>query len=436
MQSIKDQLAQLPTSAGVYYFYDQADRLIYIGKAANLKRRVSSYWQLRHGQYHRVFVPQISRIAIKQTDSVLEALILEANEIYLHQPPANIRSKDDKSFVMIGITKELFPGVIVVRPTNKLKVPLARQFGPYPSTELAKNALKIIRRILPFRTTCKIPKSFNLTLPKLHLRSVKGVSVGDHKKIRGCLEYQLGLCPGPCAGKINAQEYRRSLKKVILFLEGKKQQVVRRLEREMSQAAKRQNFELAKKLRDQVFSLHHIRDVSLLRREEPKIQDLPAGEAGSKFKILERIEGYDISNIGPNYAVGSMVVISQGLPEKQAYRKFQIKTVVGQNDLKMMEEVLTRRFRHLEWPLPNLVVIDGGAEHLKVGIRVLKRVKLTLPILGVAKGPERKNLDLYPSVSDLPLSDPDFRARIRLARDEAHRFAIRYHRFKRDTNLL
>ncbi|MEK7460933.1 MAG: UvrB/UvrC motif-containing protein, partial [Patescibacteria group bacterium] len=245
---------------------------------------------------------------------------------------------------------------------------------------------------------------------------------------RGCFDYQIGFCPGPCAGKISTADYGRTIQKVTLFLQGKKRQVAKKIEREMSLAAKKHDFETAATLRNQLFALNHLRDVALLKKDRPVSKE---GDSA-----WQRIEGYDISNIGQDNAVASMVVVTNGETDKNAYRKFQIKTVIGQNDLKMMEEVLTRRFRHLEWPLPNLVVIDGGAEHLKIGQRVLKRAKLAIPIIGVAKGPERKKLDLYSSVANLPLTDPEFLARIRLARDEAHRFAIRYHRKRRDTNFL
>lgn len=407
---IKKQLTDLPAKPGVYRYFDKTNKLLYIGKAVNLKRRVSSYFQKRQRD-PRIddLVTKIDRIEWTEVGSVIEALILEANEINALQPPFNVRQKDDKTFATIIVTKEDFPRVLAIRPTShKVKTPLLRTFGPYTSGDQAKLALQIIRKLLTFRTNCKV----------------------GEKPGRGCLDYQIGLCPGSCADAITPAEYKKILRRVILFLEGKKQAVVHDITREMKTAAKTHRFEEAAKLRNQLYALDHIRDVALLRRE-----DLTTPIIGSTG-LPHRIEAYDISNTGSGYAVGSMVVVLGGKKAIAEYRKFQIKTVVGQNDLLMMEEVLYRRLRHLEWTLPDLIILDGGETHRRMGERVMRAMNLTIPVLAAAKGPERKKLDIYTRHPNFSTPSSELLELIRLARDEAHRFAIRYHRDRRSKGFL
>lgn len=408
-ENIQKQLTKLPVKPGVYRYFDATNNLLYIGKAISLKRRVGSYFQKRQIDPRiEDLVAKITHIEWTETGSVIEALILEANEINTKQPPYNVRQKDDKTFATIVITKEKFPRVMVTRPsTQKVKTPLEHVFGPYTSADQARLALQIIRKIFPFRANCKV----------------------GERPGRGCLDYQLGLCPGSCADALTQIEYKKILRRVILFLEGKKQLIVRNLTREMKNAAKVNDFEQAARLRNQLFALDHIRDVALLRKEDltPAI--------GISDRLPNRIEAYDISNTGAGYAVGSMVVISHGKKEVNQYRKFQIKTIVGQNDIAMMREILTRRFQHVEWPLPQLVIIDGGEAHFRMAKRTLARLKINVSIIAAAKGPERKKLDLYGADSSMRENSELIDA-IRLARDEAHRFAITYHRTHRDKGFL
>lgn len=408
--TVKNQISELPSTPGVYRYFDKTNKLLYIGKAVNLKRRVSSYFQSRrHEPRIEELVAQIDHLEWTEVGSVIEALILEANEINAKQPPFNVRQKDDKTFATIIITKEAYPRVLVIRPTShKVKVPLLHVFGPYTSADQARLALQVIRKMLPFRTNCKV----------------------GEKPGRGCLDYQLGLCPGPCADVISEGEYTKMIRRVVLFLEGKKQLVVRDITRAMKQAARAQQFEGAAQLRNQLFALDHIRDVALLRKED--LQASVRDQTG----LPQRIEAYDISNTGSGYAVGSMVVILNSKKAISEYRKFQIKTVIGQNDLLMMEEVLYRRLRHLEWPLPDLIILDGGETHRRMGERVLRKMNLKIPLLTAAKGPERKKLDIYTRHPNYQQLTPELLELIRLGRDEAHRFAIRYHRYRRTQGFL
>lgn len=411
MQSPIDQAKILPQHPGVYRYYDHKHRLLYIGKAINLRRRVLSYFNRVHEPRIDELVQQIARIEYTQTASVIEALFLEAHLIQTRQPPFNIRLKDDKTFVHIIITQEDYPRVLIARPTRHIALPIRYQFGPYTSADLARNALKIVRKIIPFRTQC---------LPSPTITS------------RGCLDAQLGLCPGVCRGTLSRRDYQRLITKLRLFLEGQTPVLLRKLHHEMTDAARRNAYEVAAQARNQLYALQHIQDIALIKRTDfREIADQPTDPT-----IPHRIEGYDISNILSKYAVASMVVLTNGEIDTAEYRKFQIKTITTQHDLKMMEEVLVRRFRHLEWPLPDLLVIDGGSQHLKTAQRVVKSYGLTIPILAVAKGPERKNLDLYPSNQQLLDHKEHLLPLIRAVRDEAHRFAITYHRARRDKHFL
>lgn len=409
--TIEDQLIKLPKEPGVYRYYNAMGEILYVGKAANLKRRVSSYFQRPQDRRIADLVRNIATIEWTVTDSVIEALILEANQIQALQPPYNVRQKDDKTFLTIGITKEPFPRVLAVRPTDKLPVPLAVQFGPYTSANHVRIALKLLRRIFPFRTRCR----------------------PDSAPGRGCLDYQIGLCPGMCGGFVTRNDYRTTIRHITQFLRRNKRRLVKTLERAMKAQVKTQQFEEAARLRDQIFALQHLKDVALI--QENRLENtVDWTESG----IPERLEAFDISNIGADSAVGAMVVFEHGQPAPAMYRKFQIKYVVGQNDVAMMNEVIVRRLRHPEWGEPTLFLVDGGRAQLRAAMRALRGTTRAIPIIAVAKGPTRKKLDLLASDPHL-LNIPgikQFERLIHHAREEAHRFAIRYHRLRRGKDFL
>ncbi len=402
--NLLEQVKELPTSPGIYRYFDAAGHLLYIGKAGNLRRRVSSYFQRPQEPRIAELVRRIARIEIAQTDSVIEALFKEAYEINAKQPPFNVRSKDDKTFIFIGITKEPYPRVIITRPTRQDSHNLKYRFGPYTSADAARKAVDIVRHIIPFRTRCK---------PNSH---------------RACLDNQIGLCPGVCTGEISEKEYAKTVTQLKLFLEGNKGRLVKALEKEMATAAAEQRFEAAANIRNRLFALQHIRDVALLKRD---VLDVVA-----ETDIPARIEAYDISNISSDYAVGGMVVFANGYADPSQYRKFQIKTVLGQNDLLMMEEVLRRRLVHTDWPMPDLLLIDGGEQHLRVAQRVLRALKLPIAVMAVAKGPARNRLDIYTDDAQFLQPPDELRDVLYRAREEAHRFAITFHRARRKKGFL
>jgi len=388
------KIKKFPDLPGVYIMRDVRRSPLYIGKASSLKRRVISYFQRPQETRIEKMLEQVKTIDTLKTDSVIEALILESNLIKKYKPKYNIKLKDDKTFLGIFVTKEEWPRIMPARITQKL--PAGEFFGPYPSSGQVREALQIIRKIFPFRVSCK---------------PLSG---------KACFEYHLGMCPGVCAGKVEKQDYQRTIKQILLFLKGHKKQVIKDIEQEMKQAAKMQEFERAAKLRDKIFALRHIQDVSLIAEDDlSHPEDVPA-----------RIEAYDVSNISGAFAVGSMVVFSEGLIDKGQYRKFKIKTVEGANDVSSMKEIISRRFEHLEWPKPDLVLVDGGKGQVNAAKEVLKNKKLNIPVIGIAKGPDRNKDEI---VTDDNLSvDKKLLLRVR---DEAHRFAIEYYRKKHRKSL-
>ncbi len=403
----------LPETPGVYIMKDGEGRVLYVGKAGNLRRRVSSYFEKTHDARITALVGKIKKIEHRITDTALEALVLEANLIKKYLPPFNVREKDDKSFLYIEITKEKFPRVILVRGKDNA---MGIRFGPFVSAGNVRAALNILRRIFPW-------------------------SVHDPERLgkysRPCLDYEIGLCPGTCIGAINRADYLKNIARLKLFFEGKKKRIIASLTKEMAVASKNLDFETAEKMRRQIFALQHIRDTALIENSEPIIQN-PESDENIKSGISDkeyRIEGYDISNISGDSAVGSMVVFSASgnddfKPDKDEYRKFRIQTIFQPNDVGMLTEVLMRRFKRTalaeRWKLPDLVLIDGGLPQVNAARRALFRVGLKIPIVGIAKGAERKRNDI---IGTLPKEVPE--AVLIHVRDEAHRFAIGYHKLLR-----
>jgi excinuclease ABC subunit C len=408
---------KLPETPGVYIMKDSAGRVLYVGKAGNLRRRVSSYFERPHDVRIETLVAKIVEIDHEKTDTALEALIREAELIRTLTPPFNVKEKDDKSFLYIGVTREKFPRVLLVRGNNLFSKEFSgKQYGPFTSASSAREALKILRKIFPWST---------------HDPDRIG------KFIRPCFDYEIGLCPGTCIGAITREDYMKNIDRLKLFFEGKKKIVLRSLEKDMAAAAKSLDFERAAKLRHQIFALKHIRDTALISDSEvlvPGKSDEPAASY--------RIEGYDISNISGTSAVGSMVVFEDDKPNKDEYRKFKIRTIFQPNDVGMLTEVLERRFKHAQtggkeiggrssWRLPNLILIDGGIAQANAAKKVLMRAGLKIPILGIAKGAERKRNDILGAIPKGVTKETLIKVR-----NEAHRFAIGYHKTLRRIRAL
>lgn len=390
---IINKIMKFSDTPGVYFMRDSRRKILYIGKASSLKRRVLSYFQRPQEDRIEKMLGQVRSIETLKTDSVIEALLKENELIKKYQPKYNVKLKDDKTFLGIFITKEDWPKVMPARITEKL--PKGEFYGPFPETSAVRDALQVIRKIFPFRYSCE-PNSG-----------------------KACFEYHMGLCPGVCVGKLTKEEYQSTIRQIKLFLKGKKKQVIKNIEKEMKTAAKNLEFEKAAKLRDRIFSLKHIQDVALIQAEDMQVQD----------DIPKRIEAYDISNIGGQFAVGSMVVFTEGLIDKNQYRKFKIKTVKGANDIAMLKEVLSRRLNN-DWQKPDLIIIDGGRGQVNGVKDVLSNNKIDIPVIGIAKCPKRDKDEI---IKDKELNiDKKLLLRIR---DEAHRFAISYYRLRHRKSL-
>lgn len=408
----QEKINKLPTSPGVYLYYDADGKVIYVGKAAVLKSRVSSYFMRPHDARIEELVRNIEKIETKPTPSVLEALVLESALIKKYQPKYNVREKDDKSWLYIMITNENFPKPILVRQKNlppHLRVGVGagkKLFGPYTSAKELRAALVILRKIFTW-SYCQ--------------PSIAG------KIAKSCFDYKIGLCPGVCVG-IHKSDYAKHIRQLVLFLEGKKLQVMRLLKKEMAAASAREDFEAAGKLRNRLRALEHIRDTALLLEPE---NDQPS------LTPYRRIEGYDISNISGTSAVGSMVVFQNNRRAPGFYRKFKIKTIETSNDVGMLKEVLRRRLRHSTsgdkieyWPEPDILLIDGGKGQVNAALEILKEFNLSIPVIGIAKGAERKKNEFVFGQVDAAVEDwVGKNQKILIAvRDEAHRYAITFHR--------
>ena len=549
---IKEQLRLLPTSSGSYQFYDDTNTIIYIGKAKNLKRRVTSYFNKKHTSPKlQIMVPQIKKIEFIITNSEVEALILESHLIKKYKPKYNILLKDDKKFPYFLITKEEYPRILVTRKRNK-NMEEGKYFGPYTNGKSMYTTLDLLKKLFPLKQ-CKQPKF----------------------KDRPCIYHQIGRCMAPCQKLISPEDYKKLIKNVELFLSGKQMQLVEELKTLMEKAAKNQEYEKAAKYRDSYFdvqktiekqkvvyentkinqdiisisydeflcsiSLIQIRDGRLTNKKDFEISkkdydsdeeiisqfikeyyqlsgedDIPSEiitankineedkeifekwlstKKGSKVSIninitkkneeilelskknsnyylqeiklksLQELQNnynetgsyiqeklkltkfphtvvcFDISHIQGTNTVASMVTFFNGMPKKSEYKKFKIKTIEEgtPNDFKSMEEVVKRRFERLlkqNEDLPDLVIIDGGKGQLSSAIKVLK--ELGIKHQNIVSLAERIEEVFIPNKST-PIIFPTnsqalyFFQRIR---DEAHRFAITFHRQLREKSAL
>jgi len=384
----------LPESSGVYLMKDKHRRIIYVGKAGNLRRRVASYFLKSHDARISKMVSEIQTIDFLETANALEALVLEARLIKQKKPPYNIKEKDDKSFLYIEITDEYFPRVLLVRGKSKSD---GKRFGPFTSSGSAREAMKILRRIFPWHTH-------------------PAEKVGTFKK--PCFDYEIGLCPGTCVSWITRREYIKNIRGFKMFLMGKKEQLLASLKKEMTQSARKLNFEEAQIIKKKIFALTHVQDASLLSDPDPV-------HLGN-----ERIESYDISNISGSSAVGAMAVFTGGIPDKKEYRKFKIRSFNTPNDVGMIKEIISRRLKN-SWVLPSLILIDGGPHQVNVAKKALAERGLNIPVIGMIKGVDRKRTDLtgdYVEGIDKKV--------LEFARDEAHRLAISYHKVLRSKKLF
>lgn len=534
--NIEEELKKLPSKPGVYLMHDDKDAIIYVGKAISLKNRVRQYFQSSRNKGVKIeqMVTHIARFEYIITDSELEALVLECNLIKEHRPKYNTMLMDDKTYPFIKVTvQEDFPRVLFARQMYKDK---AKYYGPYTSAGAVKDTIDLIHKLYGIRTC-------NKQLPKMQ------------GKERPCLNYHIHQCPAPCQGYISKEEYAKSVKKVLTFLNGDYTPILKELEEKMLEASEEMEFEKAIEYRellnsvtkiaqkqkitssdmedkdviamsvdqhDAVVQVFFIRDGRLIGRDHfclriangdsrpevlsafikqfyagtpyiPReimlqyeiedavlIEEWLSGRKGQKVHIqvpkkgqkeklvelakknadmvlmqdrerirreegrtigamkeianllnlpkLERVEAYDISNISGFQTVGSMVVFEKGRPKRSDYRKFRIRGVQGADDYASMEEVLTRRLSHYE-NYPDLIMMDGGRGQVNIALKVMQQLNIEVPVCGMVKDDKHRTRGIYFHNVELPIDrdSEGFRLVTRI-QDEAHRFAIEYHR--------
>ncbi|MCX2726441.1 excinuclease ABC subunit UvrC [Thermomicrobium sp. 4228-Ro] len=551
LDMLRARLAAIEPAPGVYLMKDAQGKVIYVGKASSLRNRLRSYFGSQTGMdaKTRELVQHIADFEVIRTDTPTEALILENELIKRYRPRYNIMLRDDKTYPFIRITNEPFPRVIA---TRRVVQDGSRYFGPYPSAGAVHRTLDLLKRLFPYRA-CDIEITGNAARP--------------------CLYYHIGRCVGPCIGAVSGEEYRQVIDNVVLFLEGRADDVVARLRTEMEAAAERLEFERAARLRDELRAIEQVlqqqkivtgsdesfdvlavaqsaggdacvqigfvRNGKLLgsehylmagarvddppsailtsfvqqyyaqassvppelvlqhpldesdtivaflteRRGEPvrlsvaveglrrELVDMIAKSAQQNLeqyrvrwlndeqrttlaleeladalgldRLPRRIECFDVSQLQGTNVVASMVVFEHGKPKKSDYRKFQIKTVEGQDDFAAIREVVLRRYRRAlateqteAWQtLPDLVLIDGGKGQLNAAREALTALGLDLPIAALAKEHE----ELYVPGRSEPIVLPrDSQALflVQRIRDEAHRFAVTFHRSRRTRSTL
>jgi len=428
--SIKRKISKLPNKPGIYFFKNSSGKIIYIGKSINLKNRVRSYFQTKNlGPWTQKMVGEIADISWQETNSEFEALLLEAKLINQHQPEYNIRNKDDKSFLMICISKEVYPRVF----TARRKESEGWNFGPFPSASDVRQVLKTIRRILPFRSCKRLPK-------------------------KPCLYYHLKLCPDCCFG-VDRTAYQKTVKKICKFLNGNIKGLIRQLTKEMKQVSLNKEFEKAAQIKNQIKAINFVvlnwqslnqesLGLSLAKDEQEKVL-IEAKKILPQIRRLNRIEAYDISNLYGKQATGSMVVFENFVPSKTQYRRFKIIFKFEPDDVGMMEEVISRRLKHREWTYPQLMVVDGGKGQVGAAFNALKNKNLEKKIfvLGLAKKsssgkvlvgndekiikPTLKNGYITKWQEIKLQKDNRFLKLLQQLRDESHRFAKQYHLYLR-----
>jgi excinuclease ABC subunit C len=443
VDKLKNKLKKLPTSPGVYFHKNSKGEIIYVGKAAKLRNRVRQYFQ--SGSYKdpktELLIAEIADVDWIEVESEAEALFLEAEMIHRYMPHYNILLRDDKSNAYIRINlKDKAPSVTVMRqPIDDG----AQYFGPFLAAGSVRKALRHLRKAFPFSTHLNVPD-------------------------RACLQYHLGLCPGPETDQYDRKSYLKNLKKLILYIKGESGKAIKALENEMNIASLAQNYEQAAILRNRLRSLKALQSQVIFGDRETI--DLSKDHALYDIKLLfslpnppRRIEGFDISHMSGSDTVASLVVFTNGAAEKTAYRKFKMRAL-GNDDFLHMQEAVGRRLQSKNlkaWGKPNLILVDGGKGQLSAAIKARDDLGLNVPMIGLAKRDEE--IIISKKYSNISLNEAELKKLkgyktettefislllpknshivklLQRIRDESHRFAISYHnvlRAKRQTSSI
>ncbi len=422
-----DKVRKFPTSSGVYIFKDDKGRVIYVGKAKNLRSRASSYFSAEAAVDGRTgyWVKEIADADFLETENEVDALLTESRLIKDVQPKYNKEQKDDKTFPYLMITqREDFPRVEFTRdPQDKN----AKLYGPFTSASALRGAIQVLQRIFKFRT-CSLD-----------------IDESDErwKWFRPCLLASIDQCTAPCNLRISKEEYRKDIRRLQMFLEGNRTRLVKQLHEEMLEASKNLEFEKAAKLRDEIAMLERLDERGELETHaQPEVfyVDPKKGLAGLR-KVLEMshtprtIEGVDIAHLGGTDTVASLVQFLDGLPFKPGYRRYKIRGVDGVDDFRSIHEVVARRFKRLNDNaeiFPDILLIDGGKGQLNAAMAAFRDLKIEPPVvISLAK---REEEVFRPGESEpLRLSRHSFALRLlQYVRDESHRFAQHYHHLLRE----
>lgn len=413
-----------PDIPGVYIFRDDKRKVIYVGKAKNLRNRVRSYFSGGLAPKTARMVSVAKYLNYITVSSEFEALLLEAKLVKKFHPRYNIQLRDDKSPLYIGITKEDLPRVVLLRQKELGKQKLKNVYGPFINSGAPKMVLRMLRRVFPFST---------------------------HKPgKRACVYSQLGLCD-PCPSEVVKnpelkKEYLLNVRRVNAVLSRKSKKITLQLEKEMKRLAKEEKFEEAQKIKKRLETLIYTTTREELDTgyiENPNLlEDIRAGEQESVRKIvskfyeikkLTRIECFDVAHLSGTYPTASMVTFINGEPDKSLYRHFRIKgknparnathSVAGGSDVDNMKEVLTRRFKREDWGAPDLIIVDGGKPQVSIALEVM----IDVPVVGLAKREETLVFKSASGFEELKLPEGPAKRLVQRIRDEAHRFARSYH---------
>ncbi|MBU1121502.1 MAG: excinuclease ABC subunit UvrC [Candidatus Omnitrophota bacterium] len=402
---LKNKVKQFPQTPGVYIMKSKKDQTLYIGKAASLKKRVLSYFLSSRTHKTDVFMSKVEDIEYIECQSEAQALILEASLIKERKPQYNIALRDDKSYPYVEITKDEFPRIFVSRPKGKTDSIL---LGPYPKVKLLKAALDMVRKVFPY-CSCR----------------------GRFRK--SCLFYHIGLCPGPCAKKVSAREYRKNIRSIYRILKGEREKLIRELEKNMKKLSEQKKFEEAARERDKLVVLN-----TLYHGKGSVNQLLSLKEILGLSSLPRVIEAMDISSLSGKQATGAVVVFRDGEPDKNSYRRYRIKEVEKIDDYAMIGEVFRRRYKSFieeNRKLPDLIIVDGGKGHVQRVRQEMAALGEASALIGIAKRNEEIWFPDKKSPLIIPKDNPCLHLLQRI-RDQAHRFAQSYHKLLRKKGLI
>ena len=443
--AIREKIKSFPKGPGLYFMKSSADKVLYIGKARNLRSRVSSYFQqagdlaVSRGPKITEMISKVKTVDFLETISEVDAILTEARLIKDIRPPYNTELVDDKTFPYLEITtRKDFPGVYITRKPHSTG---SRLFGPFAGAKDLRQVLVILQKIFRFRT-CRLEI---------------GEKDAKRRFFRPCLLYSIKQCTAPCAAKIDKSEYKKIITDLTRFLRSKRSTILRRLKKQMAETAEKREYEKAAMFRDRIRLIQRLdRRGTPDENVQPEVFAAdPAGALLQLQNLLETtepvriIEGIDIAHISGAESVGSLVKFIDGRPFKSGYRRFKIKTVKGIDDCAMIAEVVKRRYKHAlagEELWPDLILIDGGLGQLHAtekAFREMSRASRRVPralsgrtkIASIAKREEEIFLQGSSKPLKLPRNSPALKL-LQYVRDEAHRFAQHYHHILRAKKML